>query len=551
MSDEQIRDIFQNAEAWSPDEDDDGDFGDGGSTGGGPASTPVLPPLQVGSDVEIARCVAQLLRQERGEVIFSEGDFWYYTQSHWRPIGNYELRCVVHRYDGVSISGRQPVKLSKARIDSVLNEMAAMLERPDFFTEASLGINCASGFIAFAPDGTPRLRPHDPEDRCRHVIKGSWTDRSFADEELIFSALKSLDLLLARLLEGVFLGDLDAKEKRQLLAEIAGAAALGYGTKLLEPKAIIFEGKTAENGKSQVLDLFRGLLPSSAVASIPAAKMGDERFLVGLVGKHLNASDELSGAEAIASEVFKAVVTGEFVTGRDVYRSAIPFRSVAQNVFATNTLPSFKGGMDRGVQRRLLVLTFNRTIPAEQRVERIGQRISEEEADLLLAWAVAGASQLIRQRRSRYLLLAQPHCGSGCSAPIRCLRGSMRVLRSLIRSRPIGRRRRSRARMPTTRSVAGQSARDFARTHCRPATPSRVDFGRAAHRSLSSTQGTTISLGGLSSSPLKAGPTLRIFSKIGRGEADGGNAAFPHFQSIQQTRRPRQTQGPQTGPSTD
>jgi phage/plasmid-associated DNA primase len=84
------------------------------------------------------------------------------------------------------------------------------------------------------------------------------------------------------LLEGVFSGDEDAFEKRQLLAEIAGAAALGYRSKSWEPKAVILEGKTAENGKSQVLDLFRGLLPPDAVASIPAAKMGDERFVVGL-----------------------------------------------------------------------------------------------------------------------------------------------------------------------------------------------------------------------------------------------------------------------------
>src|SRR4029077_11019547 len=159
---------------------------------------------------------------------------------------------------------------------------------------------------------------------------------------------------------------------RQLLAEVAGAVALGYGTKLRQPKALILEGKTAENRKSQVLDLLRGLLPNEAVASIPAAKMGNERFLVGLVGKHLNASDELSGADAIASDVFKAVVTGEPVTGRDVYRPAVDFRSVAQNVFATNTLPSFKGGMDRGVQRRLLVVTFNRTIPENERVANIG-----------------------------------------------------------------------------------------------------------------------------------------------------------------------------------
>jgi len=158
------------------------------------------------------------------------------------------------------------------------------------------------------------------------------------------------------------------------------------------------EGNTAENGKSQILDLFRGLLPSEAVTSIPAAKMSDERFLVRLVGKHLNASDELSGAEAIASEVFKAVVTGEPVCGRDVYRSGVDFRPVAQNVFAANTLPSFKGGMDRGVQRRLLVITFNRTIPVAERLANIGKRVTEEEADILLTWAVAGASRLIRQR---------------------------------------------------------------------------------------------------------------------------------------------------------
>src|ERR1700730_9743517 len=54
--------------------------------------------------------------------------------------------------------------------------------------------------------------------------------------------------------------------------------------------------------------------------------------------------------------------------------------------------------MDRGVQRRLLVVTFNRTIPENERVANIRMRIAEEGADLLLTWGVAGASKLIRQR---------------------------------------------------------------------------------------------------------------------------------------------------------
>jgi P4 family phage/plasmid primase-like protien len=203
--------------------------------------------------------------------------------------------------------------------------------------------------------------------------------------------------LLARLLDGVFKGDAEANKKLALLSEVCGSAALGYATRLIQPRAVILFGKRAENGKSQILDLARGLLPASAICCVPAARMGDERHVIGLVGKLLNASDELSAA-ATASDTFKSVVTGEPVEGRDVYKSRVEFRSMAQNLFGTNNLPPFQGGLDRGVQRRLLVVPFNRTIPFEERIASIGQRIAEEEADLLLAWAVDGAARLIRQR---------------------------------------------------------------------------------------------------------------------------------------------------------
>src|SRR5712671_1336470 len=188
MSDDQILDLFQNAAEWSPDEDDGGEAGDGSGTGDpGPAPTLALPPLQLGSDVEIARCVAQLLRQERGEVVFSEGDFWYYAASHWRQIEDYELRLAVHRYDNATVSGASSrVKLGKPRVDSVLYEMRAILARPNFFAKAPVGINCASGFIAFSSDGAPTIHAHDPEHRCRHVLKGAWNNKWILDVEEIF-----------------------------------------------------------------------------------------------------------------------------------------------------------------------------------------------------------------------------------------------------------------------------------------------------------------------------------------------------------------------------
>ncbi|MEI7608331.1 MAG: phage/plasmid primase, P4 family, partial [Rhodospirillaceae bacterium] len=325
------------------------------------------------------------------DAIFAEGEFWYFSGSHWKMIERRsKLRRLVHRYDNVSYDrGNRTVELSRAKIDGIINEIGTLLYEPDFFANAEIGINCASGFIRYDAAGSPTLEPHSPDHRCRHVLPGAWP--SEISDDIVRASL------LARLLRGSFLGEEDASAKIDLLAELAGAAALGISTRLMKPRAIVLKGETAENGKSQVLDLYRGVLPASAVSSVPMHKFGDEKYILRMVGKHLNSSDELTSAAAISSEVFKSLVTGEPVTGRDVYRSAVEFRSIALNVFATNDLPGFRGGMDRGVMRRLLVIPFNRVIPSEERIEGIGRRIAAEEPDLLLDWTVQGASRLIRR----------------------------------------------------------------------------------------------------------------------------------------------------------
>lgn len=355
---------------------------------------PVRGALKIGSDVEIANRVREDLNDAHGLIIHDEGEFWRYGGTHWEPIPAHEIRLRVHAYDGARFETpadkTSVVKLGKARLDSILNECAVLCAEVGFFADPAVGINCSSGFIRFDETGTPHHEPHHPAHRCRHTLPGRLQSGKGG-------ALPE-DSLLERLLTGIFKGEPDAEAKRALLAEICGAAALGYATRLIQPRAVILHGKSAENGKSQVLELARGLLPPSAICSVPAAKMNDEHHVVALAGKLLNASDELSPA-AIVSDTFKSVVTGEPIQGRDVYKSRIEFRSMAQNLFATNELPSFKGGVDRGVQRRLLLIPFLRTIPAEERIEGIGKRIATEEPDLLLAWAVEGASRLIRQRQ--------------------------------------------------------------------------------------------------------------------------------------------------------
>jgi len=355
--------------------------------------------ITIGSDFEVGRRSLEDLRQKYGQVIFTDGDFYRYKDTQWVAFTPKELHDEIEKYDGYLYQNPEKndvkvIKLSTGKKNSALHTMEQGASAKDFFKDAPLGVNCAGGFIRFVfNNGLQKweavLEEHKKEHRQRHTLSGNWNGNAPTWVE---------GSLHSRLLDGSFCGDADKKSKVQVMKELAGAAVSGCATKLLQPRAVILLGTQAENGKSQILNMLRGLLPASAISSVTAAKMGDERHILGICGKLLNASDELSGASAISSDVFKAVITGETVSGRDVYKSRIEFVPIAQHVFATNALPSFQGGMDRGIQRRLLVIPFNRVIPVEEKIENIGRRVPEEEMDLLLAWAVEGALDLMNNR---------------------------------------------------------------------------------------------------------------------------------------------------------
>lgn len=339
-----------------------------------------------GSDVEIAKMLGIDLQSQYGTIVFDEGFFWRYVSTHWQALTEAELNLTIQQYDGMYILGGNKIKLGHNKITSIRHCLEDQLRHKNFFAAAPVGINCQNGFITFE-NKVPKLTPHQQDYRQRHVLNGQWSPDCRVQLE---------GTLLGTLLHGAFKDEEDSLEKITLIQEIAGAVVMGHGTKLTSPKAIIFKGERAENGKSQVLQLLRSLLPKEAVCTITAAKMSDEKYAVGLVGKLLNTSDELSAAEAIASERFKNIITGEELSARDVYKSKVDFSPKAQHVFATNVMPAFTGGIDRGVQRRLIVLPFNRVIPKEERIAKLGHRIAEEEADLLLAFAVDGAKRLLK-----------------------------------------------------------------------------------------------------------------------------------------------------------
>jgi phage/plasmid-associated DNA primase len=359
--------------------------------------------LEIGSDIEIARKVVERLEDLYGPIIVCEGRLWRFDKTHWAALDHDHVVRFIHRADGTqyvdSAGNFQVVKLNKNRVGSIIDAAMKYRNQSDFFDNRPSGINCESGFIQIDHSGNGTLLPHARQWRQRHVVRGKWPGSQNSAE---FESS-----LLAKFLRQAAVGNSDAEpdsdavtdaaDKIKLLGEVAGSVALGYGTRLRNPKAIVAYSEDGATGKSTYLKLLRALPNPDAVASVPPSKFGDEKYAFRLIGKILNAADELHD-RALRTDVFKGMITGEPVPARDVYRSATDFVPVAQHVFSTNVLPSFSGGVDGGVVRRLLPIEFPHIVPEDRRDPDLANRILRDEPDLLLHFAVDGARRLMQQR---------------------------------------------------------------------------------------------------------------------------------------------------------
>tara|TARA_R110000868_G_scaffold385419_1_gene653322 strand:- start:6744 stop:8141 length:1398 start_codon:yes stop_codon:yes gene_type:complete len=347
--------------------------------------------LIIGSELEIAEHVIEDLSVEFGEVIACDGVLYTWTGTHWTVIPSSQLFPFIKPYDGLEYGHKghkRLIRLSNQKIDAIEKLIIRNRDCPGFFDEPETGVPCQNGFVTFADDQA-KLVPHHKKHLNRHILPVPWTG-DIATEP-------PPDSLLHRYLEGVFRGDPEGDDKRTVLAEIAGITLAGCATRLTAPKVAVLYGASAANGKSQFQALLRALVPENAQVTLSPSHLGDDRSVAMLDGAWLVSASEIGG-KAIASEALKAAVTGDPMPGRPLYRSGFTVRPKAQFVYSANSLPPFTNGMDAGIRRRLLIVSFNRTIPLAERLDRIGELIGKHELALAVAWAIGGALRAIRQR---------------------------------------------------------------------------------------------------------------------------------------------------------
>jgi putative DNA primase/helicase len=169
--------------------------------------------------------------------------------------------------------------------------------------------------------------------------------------------------------------------------------AVGYAFHKAIPKAVIFfligDGG---NGKSVFIDVISSLCGKENVSNISLLRLNDEKYLPELFGKMINVSGETPNAKCFNTDLVKAVTSGDWVTGREVYKKPSKFKPYAKHYLGMNTLPEIEDNT-HGMWRRIHVIEFPRKFSeSEMDVELTGKLLAELSG--IFNWALEGYRRL-------------------------------------------------------------------------------------------------------------------------------------------------------------
>lgn len=326
-------------------------------------------PIEGTDHSQIARAVLRDIQRET-IIRFHNDQFWSWEGSHWEPYKDQNILVLISQNYG---------DLPYARKNSDHKGILSIIKQlcPQGLKEIDIqGVNFANG--VFTEDG--KLIDHKPGYGFTYTLPYRYIadDAHRCDQFFQF-------------LENSWGKDEDYSDKVKALQEAICATVFGWAARY--QRVFCLYG-VPRSGKSQLLEIIEGLVPSSSVSSISMDKWHDSPSLVALDGKLVNIVGELSVNANIRSDVFNKVVVGEPISLRQVYGKTYMTRLTAGHWIGSNHPPR-SNDHSAGFNRRWLYLTFNHQVKKEDIIPNIGRNIIAEEREAILAWAMEARSRLI------------------------------------------------------------------------------------------------------------------------------------------------------------
>ncbi len=243
--------------------------------------------------------------------------------------------------------------------------------KADFFLNAPHGVNAPSGFYAVEEGGEIVLLPPNKDHRCTFRLSVDPVDEATP----LFDALLS-DAFGETLVE-----------QRELLLQLIGCSLVGL---LPSMQVAVFLYGVGGSGKSTVLKILESLVPRDSRCSVKPEDFGHEYHRAALAGKRFNLVPEIDKHKVLPSADFKAIVSGDSVSAREVHGKVFTMKPNAANWFNGNF---FLTTRDRSTAffRRWKMIHFMNAKPESDRRPDLDKKIIAQELGGILFKAIEAA----------------------------------------------------------------------------------------------------------------------------------------------------------------
>lgn len=300
-------------------------------------------------------------------IVCTGGVFWKYEKGVWKrfsedTLGEICVKALKERIQASWIDGTK----------KIFTKMVNRLE--ENWPEQGQYINCLSGMIDIE---TWEVLPHDPKYGSRTQIPCHFSQEAYDKMDRWFTFM-----------DEVFPG---SQAKQDIFQEYFGYSFLAD---CRFQKALFLIGGGA-NGKSVALTVVAEVLGPQNISTLSFMELGQRFKVQFLQGKLSNISTETEAKDPAGTDVFKAMVTGDRITGEAKYGDPYHFIPYAKEWVAMNDPPKI---VDKsfGLGRRIIVLHFNRRFKEEEMDRDLVNKLMAEK-DGIFYWAMMGLARLLER----------------------------------------------------------------------------------------------------------------------------------------------------------
>jgi putative DNA primase/helicase len=315
-------------------------------------------------DDELAQWLVPALR---GKLAFFHSEWKMYDAGCWRPRNAAEMRRYIRQE--LRQFRRQGVAVNQGRIKALSSMLEDELFIPDKVISAQSEarkeyINLRNGLFNLS---TFRLEEHRPELFFTTQLAFDFDPDASAPT---FHRYLNTSLVLS-----------NGKTDHALVWLVKEALAYSM-TARTDLKASFWLVGEKDSGKSTFVSVIKGLM-GELHATIDLTQLATNRFiLASAVGKRVITFTEASESSMLPDAIYKTLTGGSDDIQVDVKnRDPITFRPEAKIWWAMNGMPRMQ---DRSgaTARRITIIPFNRSIPADQRISDLENRLLRERSGI-------------------------------------------------------------------------------------------------------------------------------------------------------------------------